>query len=117
MRGPGKRAHDAAFNHAMAGGRVRDESRRNGHFEDDLFIFGYAFDGDQRSAGAYINGGAEFKDGTALGVGSVYKNGKGNWQPWPASSPVFGFAHVIIVLYRSRKFEITLVAFANEQVH
>lgn len=104
------RADDASFDHAMTGRCVRNESRRNGHFENDVLVFWRAFHGNQCSAGAYINCSTEFKYRTALGIGPVYKNGKSNRQPRPASRPVFGFTHGNIVLGTTVDSYITLVA-------
>jgi len=72
---------------------VENEAGRDGHFDDDFFVAGDAFDGDEYPAGADVEGGAEFEDGAAVGIGSVYKKGKRDGQTLPTSRLVLGFAH------------------------
>ena len=72
---------------------MRDEAGRNGHLKDNFAIGGGALDGDECTTGADVDSGAEFEHGTAIGIGSVYKNGKCDWEPLPASGLALGFAH------------------------
>jgi len=117
VRRAGVRANDPAFDHAMAGWRVRNEAGWHGHFDDDVFVAGDAFYGDEGPARANIDRGAEFKNRAAVGCSSVYKNGKSDRQPLPASSLIFWFAHGNIVLCTLTDAEITQVAARAEQVH
>ena len=107
------RADNAAFDHAVAGWRMRDEAGRDGHFQDDIFFAGRTFHGDQGSAGAYIDCGAKFKDGPASRVGTVYKNGKGNIQALPSPGLALGFTHGRILKDMSAVAEITQVSVAG----
>ena len=77
----------------MADGRLRREARRYGHLEDDIFIAGDSFYGDQSSARADIDGGTEFEDGAPGGVGAMNKNRECDWEPLPAAGFVFGLTH------------------------
>lgn len=106
-------ADDAAFDHAVGRRRMGYKSGRNRHFQNDLFVGWRALDGDQCSAGAYINRGAEFKDRTPGGVSTVYKNGKSNRQTLPSPGLTFGFAHDRILKDMSAIAEITQVAVAG----
>jgi len=87
-------AHDAAFNHAIASRSVGGEAGRNRHFDDDLFVAGNALDGDKRASGTDVERGAEFKDGTPVSIGSVYKNGKRNGKALPSTGLVLRLTHV-----------------------
>ena len=87
------RANNASGDQPVAGGRMGDETGRNGHFDGDFFVGGNALYGNERASGTDVDGGAKFEQGSAFGISAVYKNGKCDRQSLPATGLVLGFAH------------------------
>lgn len=97
----------------MARRRIRDESRRNRHLDQDFLLGRHALHGDKRAPGADVDRGAKLEDRSAGRVGTVNENWEGDRESLPAAGLIFGFTHDLILQVFRAVAEITQVAGAK----
>jgi hypothetical protein len=90
-----------------------NETRRHRHLDGDVFLDRHTLDGNERSAGADVDGGSEFEHGPAIHIGAVNEHGKSDREALPTTGSVLGFAHTGIVRVPPVLSEITQVSSAN----
>lgn len=86
-------ANDRALQHAETGRRFGVKSRRYRHLDENIFARGDALQSDERSAGAYIYGGAKLKRIVSFRVGAVDKNRECQGNALPTSGLVLYLGH------------------------